>query len=132
MTTATEFRQALLAIRDRPETNDAAWTVWVHLLKTQYKMPGHTITPAQLATAGRFKSAALASSNYRKLGHAIAEQLGIRPPDSPRGKREPMWWMAISSGIDEDDRAETAQFTMHPELVEALDLLRWVPAEQKA
>jgi hypothetical protein len=96
------------------------------LLTTQYGMPGHTATAAQLATGAGLKTANLATLNYRKLAHAVADQLGHIPPESQLGKREPMWWMTLSSGNLEDDRAESARLTMHPALAEALDLMRWV------
>ena len=130
--TARDYRQALLAIRDLRVTNSAAWDLWVNLLRTHYKMPGHVVTATQLATINRLKSPSSALLNYGKLAHAVADQLGYRPPERQHGKRDPMWWMALSSGSQGDERDENFQFTMHPELADALELMSWVqpqPAE---
>lgn len=97
-------------------------------------MPSHTATAAQLATGTRLRAATLAMSNYRKFAHAVAVHLGHFPPEGQHGngKREPLWWMTLSSGSHEDERKESTTFTMQPALAEALDLMRRVQAHAPA
>jgi predicted HNH restriction endonuclease len=124
--TATDYRRALLAIRDLRDITPATWELWCSLLRTHYRMPGHAATAAQLATANRVKTPGAVNLSYGKLAHAVADQLGYCPPERQHGKHEPMWWMALSSGSQGDEREEQFQFTMHSELAAALELMRWV------
>ena len=124
--TSADYRQALLTIRDLRTTSHTVWTLWVGLLTAHYGMPGHVATAAQLATTTRLKSPGTANLSYGKLAHAVADQLGHCPPKRETGKRDPRWWMTLAAGSQGDEKDEDFQFTMHPELAAALEVMRWV------
>lgn len=124
--TPEAYRVALLTIRDSREVTSAMWELWVNLLKTQYQMADRTITATQLAKANGLSSHSIANTRYNSLAHAIGDQLGYTPPNHTGGARKPMWWMMLSTGQNGDYGDEGFQFTLRPELAQALEQMRWV------
>lgn len=120
-----DYRLALLAIRNTGAAADS-WARWVEMLECQYGMPDHRITATQFAERIGLSSYGEANLNYGRLAHAVANQLRYRPPNRPHGDRQPMWWMALSSGKWGEDEDGHFEFTMHPALAEALETMGWV------
>ncbi|MBL8826736.1 MAG: hypothetical protein JNM18_07090 [Planctomycetaceae bacterium] len=121
---ATDFRRALLALRDT--VKDETWRVWVKLLKAHYAMPNHQITPAQLAEATGLSAPSQATLRYGNLAHAVADQLRFTPEKRARGNGRPMWWKALSNGPEGDDSSPNFELTMLPALADALLAMKWV------
>lgn len=120
--TKEEFQQALLKLRDKSRFRN---TKYLDLLKAQYSSPNHTITATKLAEAVGYANYNAANLQYGSLGHELAEVLGYTPPERSNG--EPIWFWTISTGNDvESDPSGHYEFVMRPELVEALEGMRWV------
>ena len=123
---AQDYRRALLAVRDSRDTTPAAWELWVKLLRAQYLMPGQVISDVQLAEAAGLTSANIAKLRYRTLANLVANHIGYVPPCHSNGDGKPMWWMALSTNRQADDKDRHFEFTMQIELAQAIELMRWV------
>lgn len=124
---AEDFRQALLSVRDN-NTRDAVDT-YLKMLKLQHASPDHATTAAQMAEGMGFAREGVANLKYGKLGHEIADNIGFVPPNRPDGKKDPMWWMTLSTGTQKEDEHDgNMLWTMRPAFVEALLAMGWVRA----
>jgi hypothetical protein len=120
--TKEDFQQALLKLRDKSRFRN---TKYLDLLKAQYFSPNHTITATKLAQAVGYENYNAANLQYGSLGHELAEVLGYTPPERNNG--EPMWFWTISTGSEaESDSAGHYELAMRPELVQALEGMKWV------
>lgn len=126
--TADDYRRSLLAVRDAtPQKN---MDVYVALLEAQYACPQHRATSTQMAEAIDLAGYAEANLRYGKLAHAVADQFDYEPPKRAAGDRKPRWWMALSTGQTGSEGDGHFEFTMRPDLVAALEAMRWVrPAD---
>jgi hypothetical protein len=124
--TAQDYRRALLAIRDSRDTTPTAWSLWVKLLRAQYLMPDRVITDVQLADAAALSSANIARLRYGALAHLVANHLGYVPPCQSHGDGKPMWWMALSTNQQANDKDRQFKFAMQSELAQAIELMGWV------
>ena len=88
--------------------------------------PLHQITSTQLSDVIGLAGYAEANLRYGKLGHAVADELGYEPPKRSSGDRKPRWWMALSTGKQGAEGDGHFEFTMRPELVQAIEAMHWV------
>jgi predicted HNH restriction endonuclease len=100
--------------------------LWLGLLRTQYRMPNHTITARQLADQLGLASYSESNLRYGALAHAIANVLQYVPPRRTTGDKEPIWLFTISIWEDGGEDEGEFEFTMRPELADALEQMRWV------
>ena len=120
--TTEQFKAALLATRD---WNGIA-PLQLQMLQAQCRAPECTISALQLANQLGFKNFAAARLQYGNFARAVADKLGYAPPQ--KGKGTPGWWFTLSTGGDNPGDLSDGHFewTMRPELVEALRAMRWV------
>lgn len=114
---------ALLKVRDAGKLRN---TKFLQMLQAQYSKPEHTITATQLAEEVGYKNFNAANLQYGLLGHEIALHLAYEPP--PRKNGDPMWYWCLSSGNDASAESIDGhyEFVMRPELVAALEKMKWV------
>ena len=118
--TAQDFRRALLAVRDARSTKAAIWQAGVSLLLAQHREHGHAITMARLAVNSRSASETTARSHYKSFAQLVARELGYTPPKDARNH---MWWMTIATAPADETLSGETEFTMRPELAEAIELM---------
>lgn len=118
-----QYISALLKLRDSKRLRN---TKFVDMLKAQYAMPNHTITATQLAEAVGFHNYNATNLQYGTLGKEIAGYLSYEPPK--RGNGESIWFWVLSSGNEASESTMDGhyEFVMRPELVQALETMRWV------
>jgi hypothetical protein len=118
--TTEQFKRALFAIRDREGINQKD----LAMLQAQLRAPAHTITATRLAHEAGLANYALANLQYGKFAHAVADRLGYAPPKRPDGTTR--WWFTLSLGRDGSEETVDghAEWTMRPELVQALQEMR--------
>jgi hypothetical protein len=121
--TKEQYIEALLKLRDKSRFRN---TRYLELLQAQYSEPNHIITAIKLAEAVGYENFNAANLQYGKLGHEISDSLGYEPPK--RKNREAIWFWSISSGNDASSETIDGhyEFVMRPELVEALEQIKWV------
>jgi predicted HNH restriction endonuclease len=119
--TGEQFKRALLAIRDR----DGISPTELGMLRTHCRAPKHTITATKLAHEAGFANYAAANLQYGTLAHAVADRLGYTPIKRDDGTT--CWWFTLSVGADESDDTDESHFEwiMRPELVQALQEMKW-------
>jgi hypothetical protein len=118
--TIEQYKAALLALRD-----SGLPLTYLVMLRAQYRAPSHTITATQLAQAAGYKNYNAANLHYGTMGRLIALQLSFSPDKRKDGTER--WWKALSYEADGDDDTADAhfKFVMRPELVSALQQMRW-------
>ncbi len=118
-----DYIKALLKIRDNGRIRN---TKYLEMLRAQYSATNKTITATRLAEAVGYENYNAVNLQYGTLGREIAEVLGYMPPKRRNG--EPIWFWTISSGNDASDETIDGhyEFIMRPELVEALEEMKWV------
>jgi len=121
--TPEQYKDALLEIRDKGKLRT---TKYLEMLRAQYASPRHTITATKIAEAVGYENYNAANLQYGTLGHQIADVLGYAPPKRTNG--EPMWFWTLSSGNDASPETLDGhyEFVMRPELVAALERMKWV------
>ena len=118
--TAKQFKTALLSVRDRVgiSTKDLA------LLRAHCRAPDHTISTLRLAQDLGFPNYSTVNMQYGTLAHHIADALHHIPGPFPDGKTH--WWHTLAFGNNaESIEAESYEWIMRPELVQALQEMRW-------
>ncbi|MGF1761562.1 hypothetical protein L4D76_27395 [Photobacterium sagamiensis] len=117
------YIRALLHLRDKSKLRN---TKYLAMLRAQYSSENQTITASRLAKAVGFKNFNATNLQYGILAHEIADFIEYMPPKSSNG--EPMWFLALSSGNDASDDTLDGhyEFIMRPELVAALEEMKWV------
>ena len=81
-----------------------------------------TLTATELAKAAGYDGYEIANVLYGKLGHEIADYLGLRPQQYEK-RNDPFWTSILVEATKEPDEGGRWRWTMHPELVEALRVL---------
>lgn len=121
--TTEQYQDALLKIRDKGKFRN---TKYLQMLRAQYASPLHIITATKIAEAVGYENYSAANLQYGTLGHEIAKVLDYVPPKRSNG--EPMWFWTLSSGNDASPETLDGhyEFVMRPELVEALERMKWV------
>ena len=119
--TVEEFKKALFTVRDKGDLNDT----YLKLLKSHCRAPSHTMSTEALALAADLKNFRAANMQYGTLARHIAESLHIVLQPTPSG--DPHWWRALAIGKDVATNIDDGryQWTMRPELVQALQELKW-------
>lgn len=123
ITNSENYIEALLKLRDSKRLRN---TKFLEMLKAQYSMPNHTITATQLAESVGFQNYNATNLQYGTLGKEISGFLAYEPPKRKNG--EPIWFWVLSSGNEASDNTMNGhyEFVMRPELVEALETMKWV------
>ena len=118
-----QYIDALLKVRDKGKLRN---TKFLQMLRAQYESPNHTITATKIAEKVGYENYNAANMQFGTLGHEIADVLGYVPPSRKKG--EPMWFWTISSGNDASPETIDGhyEFVMRPELVAALEEMKWV------
>ncbi|HEX6138022.1 MAG TPA: hypothetical protein VF059_10200 [Casimicrobiaceae bacterium] len=119
--TIEQFKAALLATRDW----NGISPMQLRMLQAQCRAPGRMISASQMAEQLELKSFAAARLRYGALARTIAEKMGYAPPQ--KGKGAPCWWFTLSTGRDGVDDASDGrvEWIMRPELVAALNAMKW-------
>ncbi len=119
--TVEQFKRALLALRDKnlPESH-------LTMLKAQCRSPEGKITSTRLAEAAGFENYNAANLQYGTLGFNLAGILSFNP-ERRRRDGTPMWWTTLSYSEGGAAEPETGQFQfiMRPELMAALQEMKW-------
>ena len=119
--TAEQFKRALLAVRDR----DGISQQELGMLRAHCRAPDHTITATRLAQEAGLTSYGVANLQYGRFAHALADRLSYDPTKREDGTTR--WWFTLAIGCDGSDETEEGHFEwiMRPELVQALQEMRW-------
>jgi len=114
--TVAQFEDGLIRMRD----NYGIPPYGLEIFRAFASAPGHTLTQQTLANALGCKDA-YANRSIGNLSHTLADAMHFTPT-SQYGPGDPRWWplIAYSSSEVED------QWTLRPELLQALGNLRWV------
>lgn len=120
--TSEQYKKALIGVRNEKKLRGTS----LEMLKAQYSMPNHIITASGLARAVGFENYNAANLRYGSLGREIAVQLSYTPPK--RNDGTPIWFWSISYGNEASDATIDGhyEFVMRPELVRALEEMKWV------
>lgn len=119
--TAAQFKAALLSVRDRIgiSPKDLA------LLRAHCRAPNHTISAFQLAKELGYPNHGSVNMPYGILAHHVCDALHVVLPPTPSG--DPHWWRTLAYGNDDAAQADNGHYEwiMRPELVQALQELKW-------
>ena len=117
--TREQFKAALLAVRQ------AMTDTQLEMLRTHCRATNNTINASSMGEALSLSSGGVATSQYSKFAQRIADALHYTPSQRPDGKIR--WWSALAyanEGSDES-RKEDYEWVMRPELVAALQSMKW-------
>jgi len=111
---ASEYKTALLACRGRLLTDKQ-----LVMLKQNYYARDHTVVAGDLARTAGFSTFSSANLQYGKYAGHLCAALNVKPPGSN---------LAILVRFSGAERTndENIQWTLHPEVVQALEELGWV------
>ena len=117
-----QFQKALLALRDKKKLT----AEHLEILKNMASAPGRKITAARLAQAMKLENYSAANLRMGLFAHLLADELSYTPPTRQGGR--PMWWTTLASGLGASAATldQHFQFTMRPELIDALTNMRWI------
>ena len=117
VTTVAQFEDGLIRMSD----SDAIPHNGLEIFRAFADAPGHMLTQETLANALGCKHR-YANLSIGKLSRTLADAMHFTPT-SHYGPGDPRWWplIAYSSSEVED------QWTIRPELLQALRNFRWVP-----
>ena len=110
---ASEYRSALLALRDQLSANQLL------LLQHHYHAPGQSMTARQLAEAVAYKDYRAVNLQYGKLAGKLCEALNVMV-------KEDKVYVLASFAREPEISAGECQLIMRPELAQALVELGWV------
>ena len=114
--TVAEYVRALTVLRDRVTEEHRA------LFQAHYRAADRAATAKQLAAlAGISGGWTVVNSRYGKLGHALCDELGIKPELRPDFTHR--WWSVWSRGWNTRDGFV---WQMLPKVADALEQLGWV------
>jgi len=121
--TKEQYIQALLKLRDKGRLRNEKF---LDMLRAQYASENHTITAGRLAEAVGYEKYNSANLKFGSLGHEIADLLEYTPPKRKSG--EPIWFWSISTGNEASNDTQDGhyEFVMRPELIKALEEMKWV------
>lgn len=86
--------------------------------------PDRTMTAEQLAEAAGYSGYEAANLQYGLLGRRVAELLDYRPPFSDE-RGEPVWTMALATGVRSAGGRGLWIWTLRPEVAVAVQRLGW-------
>lgn len=86
--------------------------------------PDRTMTAEQLAEAAGYSGYEAANLQYGLLGRRVAELLDYRPPFSDE-RGEPVWTMALATGVRSAGGRGLWIWTLRPEVTVAVQRLGW-------
>src|ERR1017187_2447727 len=113
--TAAQFKAALLAVRDRTgiDPKDLA------LLRAHCRAPNQTISTFRDAKQLGYASHGDVNKAYGRFAHDVCDALHVVLPPTPSGDAH--WWRTLAIG----NEADHYEWIMRPELVQALQELKW-------
>jgi 5-methylcytosine-specific restriction protein A len=118
-----EYKAALVSIKREISKQQ------IEMLLAHFTAPGRTITNTQLAEVVKYKNFNAANLKYGALSHLLGDKLGFRPSIEENGS--PIWTFVIADGKRDEGEGGKWQWTMHPELAQALEELGWSPRLRK-
>lgn len=120
--TAEQFKQALLAVRNR----HGITTKNLAMLQAHCRAPAHTITTTKLAEELGLPSYSTANMQYGGFAHLVADELHYKPGPFKSGNAH--WWLTLAYGNEGEKQNEEGHYEwiMRPELVQALQEMKWV------
>ena len=118
--TVEEVQRARLRVRD-----DKLQALDLPILRVFCASPNNSLTATALAGAVGLSSWNKSNLRFGMLAQRIGKALGYRPTTRKDGTTR--WWesAALGSAADDSDAANF-QWTLRPELVEALRRMRWI------
>jgi hypothetical protein len=117
--TPEQYRSALLAARQRMTD------IQLKMLQAHCRCAEHTTTLDELAEQLGVPNLSAARTAYRNYAHLIADALKYMPA---LAAKKPMWLYAIAYGEPEANGKMDGEYEwiMRPELVQALQTMKWV------
>ena len=119
--TAEQFKAVLLSARDGVgmSPKDLA------MLRSHCRAPQHTISTQRLAQEVGYPNFSSVNMQFGTLAHHIADALHVFLPPTPSG--DPHWWRTLAYGNDGIPQTGDGcyEWIMRPELVQALQEMRW-------
>jgi hypothetical protein len=117
--TREQFKAALLTARQTMTDTQ------LEMLRAHCRAPNNTISAASMAEALSIISVGVANSQYGKFAQRIADALHYTPSQRPDGKIH--WWCALAYAIEgsKESRNGNCEWVMRPELVAALQSMKW-------
>lgn len=119
--TVEQFKAALLVVRDRIGITPKE----LALLRTHCRAPKHTISTVKLAKELDYPNHSTVNMHYGALAHHVADALHHIPPPIPGG--EAHWWRTLAYGNNGVPQTDDGyyEWIMRPELVQALQEMKW-------
>ena len=93
------------------------------MLEAHYQAPSHTITLGELAEAAGYNGEEGAKLQYGLLAKRVCEEMSFEPPEK-NSDGSPIWSYALAD-IPDAPTSTHWQWTLRPEVVQALDELAW-------
>ena len=119
--TAEQFCDALLRVRDR----EGITPTDLGILRAFYHAPDNALTALKLAKAANLASWQEANLRFGTLARSVGEVLHFTPSTRPDGTLR--WWQSLAHGAaDYEDETGHFPWTLRPELVRALQTMKWV------
>ena len=118
MPKSAEFQSAFATLLEKPSPKVKNGFL---MLKANYRSPGRTISAARLASAAGYTSYSTGNEQYGSFAHKIADILGIESVRDANGDEH--WTYTICNASTESDQSGHFQWTLRPEVAEALEAL---------
>lgn len=116
--TSDRYVRALELMNAARRISDAQW----RMLRAHYRAPEHTMTATELAAAAGFNVYSGVNLHYGTFGANLARKLEWPvPPDEPQAS-------ALATFAEGAPDAPHTRWTLRPQVVAALDRLKWFPA----
>lgn len=113
---ASKYQEALKLTQEQINTKQ------MQMLQAMYSVPNRTMTATELAREVGYPNHGVVNLQYGRLGHLLSDAMDWLPNRRSDGSYQ--WWCIISSGFQTHNQG--FQWTLHPELAEALATLGWV------
>ena len=96
------------------------------MLKAHFRAPSHTTSSTALAKELQWTSFSVVNLHYGTLASDVAHALHVTLPPAPDGN--PHWWRTLAYGNSGEPQGDDGcyEWVMRPELVQALQEMRWV------
>lgn len=118
--TPRQFQEALLRLRDKK-----LQSLDIPIFKAFCDAPSNTLTATQLAEVCQLGTWNESNLRFGLLAQRIGKSLNYTPTRRKNGSLR--WWEAAALGSTDDDASNANyQWTLRPELVEALRSMKWV------
>ncbi len=113
---ASKYQEALKLASERINAKQ------MQMLQALYSVPNRTMTATEIAREVGYLNHGVVNLQYGRLGHLLSDAMDWLPEKRSDGSYR--WWSVISSGFQ--TQKQGFQWTLHPELAEALVTLGWV------